>query len=120
MRRGPFILIDILLVIAIGICYWNGTGLGKLEERIYRAITTAQPATQIPPVITVTAPGEIGFMVQAGRLDGTQVFWTTISPGGVERKLFTTPIGGELSQTFTVPRCDTLCITLVRRNPLTP
>lgn len=121
MRSRWFLLIDAGLLILMAGNVWLGSLLYELLADVKTVRGGIMNPIHIPPAITMTLPSDIGFVVQSGRSEGEQIIWTTISPAGVERATFLPAgKGGEYSQTFTVPRCDTLCITMVRRNPLTP
>jgi hypothetical protein len=79
------------------------------------ALASKEEKLTTPPYVALSCPGEIGFSVSVGRKLEDKVVWTTVSPAGIERQTF---LGlNEYSQVFTLPKCDVLQITLVRRNP---
>lgn len=120
-RSRWFLLIDLGLILLMIGNIWVGVMLYNLIDEVKLVKLSVVNPTNFPPVLTITLPGDIGFMVQAGRVEGTQVIWSTLSPGAAERVTFLPANkGGEYSQSLTIPRCDTLCITGVRKNPLTP
>ena len=120
-RSRWFLLIDLGLILLMVGNIWIGVMLYDLVDEVKLVKGSVTNPIHFPPVLTITLPSEVGFTVQSGRVEGSQILWTTLSPGGAERRTYLPANkGGEYSQSMTIPRCDTLCITAVRRNALTP